>query len=110
MIETQVLMTVSDFLGFFSKNYFLEGGFTFQWGGEVYFPNGMASFLSGGEGGVPHGGALILMGGGGFEKKLWDGGAPSIPSIMGNPVVLCLCTLGYRNMVQKSQPQGELLN
>ena len=31
--ETQVLMTVSDLLGFFSRNYFLEGGFTFQWGG-----------------------------------------------------------------------------
>ena len=31
--ETQLLMTVSDLLGFFSRNYFLEGGFTFQWGG-----------------------------------------------------------------------------
>ena len=33
MSETQVLMTVSNFFGFFSRNYFLEGGFTFQWGG-----------------------------------------------------------------------------
>ena len=32
MIETQVLMTVSDFLRFFSRNHFLEGGFPFQWG------------------------------------------------------------------------------
>ena len=30
MIETQVLMTVSDFSGFFSRDHFLEGGFTFQ--------------------------------------------------------------------------------
>ena len=28
----QVLMTVSNFSGFFSRNHFLEGGFTFQWG------------------------------------------------------------------------------
>ena len=33
MSETQVLMTVSDFFGFFSRNYFVEGDFTFQWGG-----------------------------------------------------------------------------
>ena len=33
MIETQILMTVSDFFWFFSRNHFLEGGFTFQWGG-----------------------------------------------------------------------------
>ena len=33
MSETQVLMTVSDFWGFFSRNCFLEGGFTFQWVG-----------------------------------------------------------------------------
>ena len=33
MSETQVLMTVSNFGGFFSRNYFLDGGFTFQWGG-----------------------------------------------------------------------------
>ena len=33
MIETNVLMTVTDFSGFFSRNHFLEGSFTFQWGG-----------------------------------------------------------------------------
>ena len=27
------LMTVHDFSGFFSRDHFLEGGFTFQWGG-----------------------------------------------------------------------------
>ena len=32
MIETQVSMTASNFSGCFSRNYFLEGGFTFQWG------------------------------------------------------------------------------
>ena len=32
MIETQVLMTVSSFSGFFCGNHFLKGGFTFQRG------------------------------------------------------------------------------
>ena len=45
MIETQVLMTVSDFSRFFSRNHFLEEGFTFQLG--VCFSHGRASFLSG---------------------------------------------------------------
>ena len=49
--------------GFFARNHFLEGGFTFQWG---------ASFLGGGlpmgeDGG--EGGAMALMGG---SKKSWD--------------------------------------
>ena len=35
MIQAQVLMTVSDFWGIFSRNHFLEGGFTFQWGEVV---------------------------------------------------------------------------
>ena len=34
MIEAQILMTISNFLRFFSRNYFLEGGFTFQCRGE----------------------------------------------------------------------------
>ena len=33
MVETQALMAVSDISGFFSRNYFLEGGFTFHFGG-----------------------------------------------------------------------------
>ena len=32
MNETQVSMTVSNFLGLFSRYHFLEGDFTFQWG------------------------------------------------------------------------------
>ena len=34
MIETQVLMIISDFQIFFSRNHSLEGGFTFQMRGE----------------------------------------------------------------------------
>ena len=45
------------FLGFFSRNHFLDGGFTFQWWVG-------ASFLSGG-------GASVLMGVG--LNKSWDG-------------------------------------
>ena len=37
MSETQVLMTVSDFFCFFSRNHFLEGGFTFERGGGLHF-------------------------------------------------------------------------
>ena len=37
IFETQVLMTVSDISGFFSRNYFLEGGFTFHFGGGGVF-------------------------------------------------------------------------
>ena len=71
MSETQVLMTVSDFFpnifGFFSRNNFLEGGFTFHWGGD--------SFLSGGA--TPWG----------FKKNLGMGGGvvAGHPSTMGNP-------------------------
>ena len=36
MIETQVLMTVSTFWGFLSRNHFLKGGFPFQWG-DLFF-------------------------------------------------------------------------
>ena len=63
MIETQVLMAVSDFSGFFSRNHFLEGGFIFQWG--VVFLLGDAPVLcSVGWEGAPamHGarGALVI--------------------------------------------------
>ena len=30
VIETQMLMTVSDFAGFFARNHFLEGGLHFS--------------------------------------------------------------------------------
>ena len=77
MIETQVLMTVSDFLGFFSRNHFVERGFTFQW--EDLFFRRMASFLS--VCGRCHMGALVLMGGGGggVKKKLQVGGNTCSP-------------------------------
>ena len=55
MIETQILMTVSDFSGFFSRNHFLEGGLTFQWG-VCLSVRGRTSFLSGRGGWALHGG------------------------------------------------------
>ena len=57
--NTQVLMTVSDFLGFFSKNHFLEGALFINWRGSI---------LSGAEGG----------GVGGREHRLWWGGFEKI--------------------------------
>ena len=75
MSETQELMTVS---GFFSRNHFLEGGFTFQWGGLIF---------KWGEG-TPLG-ASALMGDGVFKKNhaVWGGGGcPPIPPTMGNPL------------------------
>ena len=54
MIETQVLMTVSDFSGIFSRNHFLEGGFTFRWKG-VCFSDGIRGGVGGGRGGVQKG-------------------------------------------------------
>ena len=64
MIETEALMTVSDFLGFFSRNHFLEGGFTFQWVVGV-FQLGGASFLSEG-----HAMRSVLMGVRGGSRKI----------------------------------------
>ena len=65
MIETQVLMIVSNFSGFI-----LERGFTFNWGGG-WFRDGGTPFLSGGGGAW---GTLVLMGGEGFEKNHRMGG------------------------------------
>ena len=59
MSETQVLMNVSDFLGFFSRNYFLEGGFTFQWEGIWFSVEWSLNFK---RRGAPLG-SLALMGG-----------------------------------------------
>ena len=81
MIETQVLMTVSDFLGFFSRNHFVERGFTFQW--EDLFFRRVASFLS--VCGRCHMGALVLMGGGGLKKIVGWGGLPPCPPPHGKP-------------------------
>ena len=72
----QVLITVSDFLGHFSKNHLLEGGYTFQWG--------VCFWIGGISRGMPQWHALDLMKG--FSKKnhvMWNH-PPPIPS-MGNP-------------------------
>ena len=55
IIEMQVLMTVSDCSGIFSRNHFLETGFTFQWegGGGFVSQMGWLHFLKGG--GAPWG-------------------------------------------------------
>ena len=99
MNETQVLIAVSNLFGFFSRNYSLEGGFTFQWGeGGFTFQQGEGGFTfqwggGGGGGGVilKWGGASwgesALIGGGGMggsKRKSWDGGAP-MPPTMENP-------------------------
>ena len=58
MSETKVLMTVSDFSGFFSRNHFLEEGFIFQWrGGGICSVGGLNFYVAGG-GGVSWGGGL----------------------------------------------------
>ena len=77
MIETQVLMTASNFSGFFSRNHFLEGGFTFRLGGGGLFFRWGASFLSGG-----HPMASIVFDGGEFQRKKNHriGGDPSMPT------------------------------
>ena len=40
MNEKQVLMTISDVWGFFSRNHIPEGGFAFQWGGIWFLVEG----------------------------------------------------------------------
>ena len=76
MSETQVLMIVSDFLGFSSRNYFLKGGFTFQWG-EIWFS--VEWGLNFKRRGAPFR-ALALMGGEIFKKyHRMEGAAPAHP-------------------------------
>ena len=75
MIETHVLMTVSDFSGFFSRNHFLEGASFFN---EGCFSDAGLHFY-------------VVVGGGGFEKnhRMGGGGPPDMsppPTTMGNPV------------------------
>ena len=61
MIETQVLMTLFNFLVFFSRNHFLEGASLFN--GVVCFSvkRGGVIFKGGGRG-VPHVSANVLWG------------------------------------------------
>ena len=40
MSEKQVLMTISDVRGFFSRNHIPQGGFAFQWGGIWFLVEG----------------------------------------------------------------------
>ena len=71
--KTQLLlMTVSDFSGFCSRNNILEGGFTVQCG-DLFFSWEGVSFLSEG---------MLYVDGVGFQKKVirWRGKAS-----MGNP-------------------------
>ena len=68
MTETQVLMKVSNFLEFFSRNHFLEDGFTFQWGVVFQIEGGF--IFKWWE--VPHGDISFD---GGLKKKCRMGGA-----------------------------------
>ena len=97
MIETQVLMTVSDFSRFFSRNHFLEERFTFQW--EVCFFRWRMGFIfkwGGGGAPCPMRGIGFDGGAGRFEKNRKMGEArPPCPPTMGNPNVSCtslVCT------------------
>ena len=78
MIETKVLMRVSDFLEIFSRNHFLEWGFTLQWGSCFSYRG--ASFLSGG---APWGASILM---GGFQKTVGGGvPPPHTPPHYGKP-------------------------
>ena len=81
MSETQVIMAVSDLSGFFSRNHFQEGSFTFQWGGFVF--QFRVLHFSARVGGM---GVSVLMEG--FRKNCRMGGegGHSHVSTMGNPV------------------------
>ena len=75
MSETQVLMTVFNFSWFFSRNHFLEGGFTFQCRGGGDFRLGGFIF----KWGERPAGSSVLMGG--VSKK-------KIPTWTWNPATL----------------------
>ena len=67
MIETQVLMTESDFSGFFLGIISWKGASLFS-GGGCCFSDGRASFLIGW---VPHGGYWFWWEGGSKKKGAW---------------------------------------
>ena len=76
-------MTVSDISGFFSRNYFLEGGFTFHfWGWGCVFQIGCFIFKWGL--GWCTMGASILMGGGSKNHRMGGG----VPPHYGKPWLL----------------------
>ena len=99
MIETQVLMAVSDFSGIFSRKHFLEVGFTFQW--QVYFLRWGASFLSWG---CPWGASVLM---GEFSKKNCRGGHPPCPPLWETLPLNKGCTGGFQLLTMsrfKKQP------
>ena len=77
----QVLMTVSDFSGFFSRIHILERGFTFQWGGGCFSEWGFIL-----KWGVPHGVGIGFDEGGGGSKKIIGWGRGGHTPTKGNPV------------------------
>ena len=98
MIETQALMTASDFSGVFSRNHFLEGGFTFLWG--LFFRwRGLHFIFKRGH----WGGHRFRWEGGGGSKKIvgWRGRpSPMPPQTMGNPSNMDVDVLNPRNIAQ----------
>ena len=62
MSGTQVSMAISNFFVFFSRNNFLEWGFTFNRGGFIF------------KWGAPHGGGINFDGGGGLKKIMGNHG------------------------------------
>ena len=80
MTETQVLMTVSNFFGCFSRYHFLEGALLFNSIGSSFI-------FKWGEG-APRG---LEVDGGEFQKKLWIGrGRLPIPPCYGKPWLAAL--------------------
>ena len=90
-------MPVSDFFFcFFSRNHFLEGGFTFQWG---------ALILSEGH---PMGSISFDGGGGGSKKKMgWEGGTLPCPLHYGKPCLLVQVTGSPTNISQFQKPKHQ---
>ena len=68
--------------GAFSRNHFMEGCFTFQWGGFVFQMGGEGFILKGGR---PIGGASILMGFFGKDHKM--GAPPPFRPHYGKPCI-----------------------
>ena len=72
-------MTFLGIFGFFSRNHFLEGGFTFNGGFTFQLGGGSRGFIYKWKEGAPWGGASVLMRGFSKRKSKEGGGT------MGNP-------------------------
>ena len=97
MSEAQVLITVSNFFCFFSKNHVLEGGFTFQWMGFIF------KWV----GDTPWGGSIGFDGGGGVAcplpppcPPLWETLSTSLALFVNR--IICTCFLGIYEVELKS--------